>query len=154
MVITKDPDTGALNTGCYRLTQLWNASHPHGDVYSEDEQKKCLSIFSFWNPPGNDVGIHWAKAQEMNQPLEVAIACVVDPVIQVAAATSIPFGLDEMDFAGGLRGAPVDVVDCETIDIAVPAKAEWILEGTFLPERDVAIGPHSNPVGYLSLIHI
>ena len=50
VVITKDPDTGALNTGCYRLTQLWNASHPHGDVYSEDEQKKCLSIFSFWNP--------------------------------------------------------------------------------------------------------
>ena len=54
----------------------------------------------------------------------------------------------EMDFAGGLRGAPVDVVDCETIDIAVPATAEWILEGKFLPDQDVTIGPHSNPVGY------
>ena len=42
----------------------------------------------------------------------------------------------------------MDVVDCETVDIAVPATAEWILEGVFLPERDVAIGPHSNPVGY------
>ena len=148
VVITKDPETGIPNTGCYRLTQLWNASHPHGDVYSEDEQKKCLSIFAFWNPPGNDVGIHWAKAQEMKQPLEVAIACIVDPVVQIAAATSIAFGLDEMDFAGGLRGAPVDVVDCETIDIAVPATAEWILEGKFLPDQDVTIGPHSNPVGY------
>ena len=148
IVITKDPETGIPNTGCYRLTQLWNASHPNGEVYSEEEQRKCLSIFAFWNPPGNHIGLHWAKAQEMNKPLEVAIACVVDPVIQLASATGIPFGMDEMDFAGGLKGTPVDVVKCETVDIEVPASAEWVLEGKFLPNRDVTIGPHSNPVGY------
>ena len=148
VVISKDPETGQLNTGCYRLTQLWNASHPLGEEYSEEEQKKCLSIFAFWNPPGNDIGRQWAKAQEMNKPLELAIACIVDPAVQIAAATSITYGEDEMDFAGGLRGEGVDVVQCETVDLAVPATAEWVIEGRFLPERDIAIGPHSNPVGY------
>ena len=88
IVITKDPETGIANTGCYRLTQLWNASHPHGEIYSEEEQRRCLSIFAFWNPPGNHIGLHWAKAQEMGKPLEIAIACVVDPVVQLASATS------------------------------------------------------------------
>ena len=148
VVITKDPETGIPNTGCYRLTQLWNASHPHGEVYSEEEQRTCLSIFAFWNPPGNHIGLHWAKAQEMGKPLEIAIACMVDPVIQIAGATSIPFGLDEMDFAGGLRGEAIEVVDCETVDIQVPANSEWVIEGQFLPKRDVTIGPHSNPIGY------
>ena len=76
VVITKDPETGIPNTGCYRLTQLWNATHPNGEVYSDEEQRQCLSIFAFWNPPGNHIGLHWAKAQEMNKPLEIAIACV------------------------------------------------------------------------------
>ena len=148
IVITKDPETGIANTGCYRLTQLWNASHPHGEIYSEEEQRRCLSIFAFWNPPGNHIGLHWAKAQEMGKPLEIAIACVVDPVIQLAGATSLPFGLDEMNFAGGLKGEAIDVVPCETIDIDVPARSELIIEGQFLPNRDITIGPHSNPIGY------
>jgi len=80
--------------------------------------------------------------------LEVAIACVVDPVIQIAGATSIPFGLDEMDFAGGLRGEAIEVVNCETLDLQVPASSELVIEGRFLPNRDVTIGPHSNPIGY------
>lgn len=148
VVITKDPETGIPNTGCYRLTQLWNATHPNGEVYSDEEQRKCLSVFAFWNPPGNHIGLHWAKAQEMKKPLEIAIACVVDPVIQIAGATSIPFGLDEMDFAGGLRGEAVEVVNCETLDLQVPASSELVIEGRFLPNRDVTIGPHSNPIGY------
>ena len=64
----------------------------------------------------------------MGKPLEIAIACMVDPVIQIAGATSIPFGLDEMDFAGGLRGEAIEVVDCETVDIQVPANSEWVID--------------------------
>ena len=81
--------------------------------------------------PGNHIGLHWAKAQEMGKPLEIAIACVVDPVIQLAGATSLPFGLDEMNFAGGLKGEAIDVVPCETIDIEVPARSEFIIEVNF-----------------------
>ena len=53
-----------------------------------------------------------------------------------------------MDFAGGLRGEAVEVVNCETIDLQVPASSELVIEGRFLPNRDVTIGPHSNPIGY------
>ena len=40
------------------------------------------------------------------------------------------------------------MVPCETIDIDVPARSELIIEGQFLPNRDITIGPHSNPIGY------
>ncbi|GIS85491.1 MAG: hypothetical protein CM1200mP17_00590 [Woeseia sp.] len=70
VVITKDPETGIPNTGCYRLTQLWNASHPHGEGFFQKREKRtCLSIFAFWNPLGTTLACIWGKAQEMGKPL-------------------------------------------------------------------------------------
>jgi len=95
------------------------------------------------------IGLHLAKAQKMGRPLEVAFACQVDPTLHLAAATGIPFGMDEYDYAGALRGAPVDLVKCETVDLEVPATAEYVIEGVFRPNvpTDI-IGWHSNSVGY------
>ncbi len=149
VVVTKDPETGVRNVGWYRLTSLWNCKHPQGGAYSEHEQKKQLSIFAFWNPPMNHVGLHLAKAQRMGKPLEIAIACQCDPAIHMAAATGIPYGLDEYDYAGGLRGSPVELVKCETVDLEVPATAEYVIEGVFQPDvPQQIIGWHSNSVGY------
>ena len=77
VVVTKDPETGVRNVGWYRLTQLWNCKHPQGGTYTEKEQKKQLSIFAFWNPPMNHIGLHLAKAQRMGKPLEIAIGLSV-----------------------------------------------------------------------------
>jgi len=152
--VTKDPETGARNVGCYRITQLWNAVHPLGEEYSEEQQKKQLSVFAFWNPPMSHIGVHLAKASAVGQPLEVAFACQCDPAIHAAAATSVPFGQDEFGFAGGLRGAPVELVQCETVDLQVPATAEYIIEGRFIPNSETTIGNHSNPVGYYDAIQV
>ena len=146
--ITHDPETGERNVGCYRLTQLWNAVHPKGEEYPEEQQKKELSVFAFWNPPMSHIGLHLAKATAMGKPLEVAFACQLDPAIHLAAATGVPFGSDEFQFAGGLRGEGVELVQCESVDIEVPATAEFIIEGVFIPESTTEIGNHSNPVGY------
>ncbi len=149
VVVTKDPETGVRNVGWYRLTQLWNCKHPQGGTYTEKEQKKQLSIFAFWNPPMNHIGLHLAKAQRMGKPLEIAIACQCDPAVHMAAATGIPYGLDEYDYAGGLRGSPVELVKCETVDLEVPATAEYVIEGVFQPDvPQQIIGWHSNSVGY------
>lgn len=155
VVVTKDPETGARNVGWYRMTQLWECEHPLGGSYSEERQKKQLSVFAFWNPPMNHIGLHLAKAAKMGKPLEIAIACQCDPAVHVAAGTAVPFGLDEFEFAGGLRGSPVDLVKCETVDLEVPATAEYVIEGVFnLPVQQETIGWHSNSVGYYDKVQI
>ena len=155
VVISKDPETGVRNVGWYRLTQLWQCRHPTGGSYTERQQKQQLSIFGFWNPPMNHIGLHLAKAKAMGKPLEVAVAKLCDPAVHLAACTGTPFGLDEYRFAGGLRGSPVDVVKCDTVDLEVPATAEYVIEGVFQPDaEDVTIGWHSNSVGYYDKLQI
>lgn len=119
--ITKDPETGLRNVGWYRGAFLWNAFHPTGGSYSEHRQKRCLAVYAFWNPPMNHIGLHLAKAAKSGKPLEIAFACSCDPAIHLAAATGLPYGTNEIEFAGGLRGASVDMVKCETVDLEVPA---------------------------------
>ena len=148
IAVTKDPETGVRNVGWYRHTQLWNAWHPAGGSYSKERQKRCLAVFAYWNPPMNHIGLHLFKAVQQNKPLEVAIAVCCEPAIHLASATGLPYGVDEYDFAGGLRGKALDVVKCDTVDLEVPATAEWVLEGVMLPREEEAIGWHSNPIGY------
>ncbi|MEE4185434.1 MAG: UbiD family decarboxylase domain-containing protein [Gammaproteobacteria bacterium] len=155
VVTTKDPETGERNVGWYRLTQFWNAKHGTGGEYSAERQQKWLSVFAFWNPPMSHIGLHLAKAQNMGKPLEIAIACQCDPAVHLAACTSVPFGQDEFAYAGGLRGAAVELVKCDTVDLEVPASAEFVIEGVFHPnvEQEV-IGWHSNTVGYYDKVQI
>lgn len=152
--VTMDPETGHRNVGCYRLTQLWNAVHPFGEEYPEEQQKKHLSVFCFWNPPMSHIGRHLAKAVAAGKRLEVAFACQCDPAIHLAAATGVTYGKDEFQFAGGLRGEPVELVQCETVDLQVPATAEFVIEGRFILDSETTIGNHSNPVGYYDSIQI
>lgn len=146
--ITKDPETGLRNVGWYRGAFLWNAFHPTGGSYSEHRQKRCLAVYAFWNPPMNHIGLHLAKAAKSGKPLEIAFACSCDPALHLAAATGLPYGTNEFEFAGGLRGASVDVVKCETVDLEVPATAEYVIEGILTSEQLEPIGWHSNVAGY------
>lgn len=155
VVTTKDPETSERNVGWYRLTQFWNAQHGTGGEYSQDRQKNWLSVFAFWNPPMSHIGLHLAKAQAMGKPLEIAVACQCDPAVHVAACTSVPFGQDEYAYAGGLREEAVQLVKCDTVDLEVPATAEFVIEGVFHPNVDQeVIGWHSNTVGYYDKVQI
>ena len=154
IAITKDPETGARNVGWYRHTQLWNAQHPAGGEYSQHNQDRSLAVFVYWNPPMNHGGLHLAKAIAAGKTLEIAIACNCDPAVHLASATGLPFGQDEYDFAGGLRGSPLKLVKCDTVDIEVPATAEYVLEGEFLPGQQEQIGWHSNPLGYYDKVQV
>jgi len=74
---------------------------------------------------------------------------VNDPVLYVAAATSIPLGVHEWDamaYAGALRGQPVEMVKCVTVDLYVPSGAEMVIEGEAIP-ADATEGPHGNYLG-------
>ena len=66
----------------------------------------------------------------------------------------MPLNGDETAFAGGLGGEAVEMVRCETVDLEVPATAEWVLEGEVLTDELEAIGWHSNPVGYYDRVQV
>ena len=53
------------------------------------------------------------------------------PDVTFVSAANLPYGVDELAVAGGIRGRPVDVVQCKTIPLEVPAEAEIIIEGRF-----------------------
>jgi 4-hydroxy-3-polyprenylbenzoate decarboxylase len=83
-----------------------------------------------------------------NRPFPVAVAIGYDPLIFMASAFEVPYGLSEYDFAGGLRREPVDVVRLERTGLPVPATAELIIEGECLPGDQKAEGPLGEWTGY------
>jgi len=134
LVFTRDPLTGARNVGMYRL-----------QVYDD-----------------RTLGMHWqthkGSAEHEREAvrahvtrMEVAIALGGDPATIYAASAPLPPGLDEIVFAGWLRGRGVEMVRCKTIDLEVPAHAEIVLEGFVDPRERRLEGPFGDHTGYYSL---
>jgi 2,5-furandicarboxylate decarboxylase 1 len=71
-------------------------------------------------------------AQAMGQDLEIAIVIGTDPASLLASQAVVPLDFDEMEIAGALHGAPVEMVKCLTNQVRVPARAEIVLEGRVL----------------------
>lgn len=82
--------------------------------------------------------------------MPLAIALGVDPVINIVSTTKMDYGEDEFDCAGGIRGKPVEMVRCKTIDLDVPANAEIIIEGNLSldPKDATTEGPFAEWMGY------
>jgi 4-hydroxy-3-polyprenylbenzoate decarboxylase len=130
LVITKDCETGTPNVGVYRL-QL---------------QSKTTMTVHWLSVRGG--ARHLRKAAERGQNLEVAIALGVDPLLIMAAATPIPVDLSEWLFAGLYGGTGVRLAKCKTVDLDVPADAEFVLEGTITPGEVLPDGPFGDHMGY------
>ena len=102
------------------------------------QNKDELSIFF---APGRHIDNFRKKAEANGKPLPVSINMGLDPAIHMAAsfeAPTTPFGFDELCVAGGLRGRPVELARCVTVDQRCIARAEVVIEGEILPERRVA----------------
>ncbi len=127
--IARDPVTGKQNIGLHRL-QVKGGNR--------------LGIF-LSNPP---IAAFFDRAEEAGQPLEIAIAIGVDPALALAAiAKATAAGPDKMAIAGGLRGEPIELIQAETVDLLVPARAEVILEGKVLPGIREDEGPFGESTG-------
>ena len=83
---------------------------------------------------------HYRRWKESKpEPLPAAVVLGADPGTILAAVTPVPDTLSEYQFAGLLRGRKVDLVDCKTVPLKVPAEAEIVLEGhVMLDEHGVA----------------
>src|ERR671919_1034038 len=129
-VITKDPSTGVRNVGMYRMQVI-----------------DGRSTFMHWQMH-KDGRADLLAAEDGRIPVAVAIG--LDPVTTYSASAPLPHHLDELMLAGFLRGEPVELVRCKTIDLEVPANAEIVLEG-HVAKDDVGIeGPFGDHTGYYS----
>jgi len=132
-VITKDPETGIQNMGVYRL-----------EVQSRDR------LGLFFGTDRQHGAIHYAKHCRRNEPMPVALVIGGPPAVQFAAAAKTAYGVDELEIAGGLLGSPIDVVPCETVDLLVPAQAEYVIEGLVSPFDRFTEGPFGEALGYMN----
>jgi len=130
--IGKDPDSAGRNVSIHRMLLLG---------------KNRLSL---WAPADHHLGWMILKAEERGRGLEVATAIGVDPAIVIASQAKVPYGEDEFYVAGGLRGKPVKLTKCETIDVEVPAFSEISIEGVTVPGERVPDGPYGEYPGCYS----
>lgn len=133
MVFTNDPETGNRNCGMYRM-----------HVYDS------RTTGMHWHMH-KDGAKHYRKAERLGKRLEVAVAIGSDPAVMYSATAPLPEDIDEMLLAGFLRGSPVELVKCETVDLDVPANAEIVLEGYCEPYERRTEGAFGDHTGYYSL---
>ncbi len=131
--VTRDPDSGALNVGNYR-----------GQIKGRDRMGVYIS-------PQNNGGSNWRKNRADNsRDMEVALVIGGPPALTFTAGAKLPYGVEEYAIAGSLIGEPIDVVPCQTVDLAVPAYAELVIEGKISSsylEPEAAYGEYTGYMG-------
>ncbi|MDG2483057.1 MAG: UbiD family decarboxylase [Alphaproteobacteria bacterium] len=95
---------------------------------------------------------HARWKDEKPEPLPAAVVIGADPGAILAAVTPVPDTLSEYQFAGLLRGAKVELVDCKTVPLQVPAEAEIILEGHVSLSDYGDEGPYGDHTGYYNAV--
>jgi 4-hydroxy-3-polyprenylbenzoate decarboxylase len=140
-IVTRDPLTGFLNMGSYRVMIL---------------DKKTLSLSgglrgrkALTGPGGGD---HVLDNEKEGKPTPVAIVMGMDPLLTLASGSPVrpdeSDGSMEYEAAGGWRGFPTELVKCETSDLLVPAHAEMVIEGEVVPNVRTTEGPHGESTGF------
>ncbi len=131
-VITKDPDTGWVNLGTYRMQIL-------------DKNTCGIQLIK-----GKHGDLHRMKYAKLNKPMQIAAVIGYDPLMFLASSTLIGAGEDEYNYIGALGGSPVEVVKGEFVDLPIPAAAEMVIEGELWPEELREEGPFGEYTGYYS----
>jgi len=133
LVFTKSPDSKENNLGMYRL-QVYdkNTTGMHWHIH-----KDAAHFFNLY--------------KEKNMRMPVAVAIGSDPATIYSATAPLPRGIDELLLAGFLRKEGVEMINCVTQDLKVPAHADFVLEGYVDPEELRIEGPFGDHTGYYSL---
>ena len=130
--VTRDPENGDYNLGIYR-----------GMIKAPDRIGCATDVST------QHLAIQWEKARRMGRHLDVAVFVGGPPALLLAAASKVPYGVDEYGLAGALNGAPIEVVRAETVDCMVPASAEIVIEGRIRTDILEPEAPFGEASGYL-----
>ena len=133
IVVSRDPETGIPDIGHYRFEII---------------DKTTMSF----NPlPLHRLGKHVAKARALGHTTyRAAVVIGVDPILAYTAPIQVHEGTNDFELAGGLRGAPIELVQAKTVDLDVPARAEFVIEFEADLTKTVMEGPLGEYTGYYS----
>lgn len=132
LVLTEHPESRVRNLGIYRM-------HIYGPA----------TTGMHWQI-GKGGGFHHHAAERLQRPLEVAVSVGADPATLLAAVAPLPEGIDELAFAGFLRGSPTRLARARRLAMRVPADAEFVLEGLVPPGERRPEGPFGDHFGHYS----
>jgi UbiD family decarboxylase len=131
-VITKDPSSGWVNMGNYS-----------GHIFGKT---KIL-----WEVGRNAHGYaHWKAWKELGKPMPLAIVIGGPPSYFYLASAKVQYGVSELAVAGGFSGETIELVKCKTIDLEVPAHAEFVIEGLVSTEYMEPGNAYGEYTGYMA----
>ncbi len=169
VVVTKDPKTGIRNVGMYRMQKInnnttcmhWHKHHDGAQNYIENKAERREMRAQMTDTLGQEVAqddlvekrssVLLKEHPQNPRKMEIAVAIGCDPVVMYSASAPLPPGVDEFLFAGFLRGSPVELVKCKTVDLEVPATSEIVLEGYVDLDELTVEGPFGDHTGFYSL---
>jgi len=133
IVVMRDPDSGWVNASIYRV-----------QVHGRDR------VTIQFDHEGRHGAIIARKYRDQGKPCPIAIVNGPDPALFVAGFEYLPEGVCEYDFAGAIKGEPIEVVPGPRTGLPLPARAESVLEGTLLPITETSLpeGPFGEFTGY------
>ena len=134
VVINAEPESGFINMGTYRM------------------QLHDRALLGLWMSPGQHARLICMKYWEQGRSCPIVAAFGQDPLCFMAANAKIPWGQSELDYVGGLRGRPLEIVRGPVTGLPIPARAEVAIEGEVPPPgvESRAEGPFGEWPGYYS----
>jgi len=136
-VVTRDPETGVQNMGTYRAA-----------LKASDR----LVVRMATRVGGAGGYLHYVKHQkrgDKTMPCAIVLGC--PPYVAFMGPQKLPVGVDELQVAGGLAGAPINVVKAKTVDLLVPAESEIVIEGLIDTEWCEPEAPFGESHGHVAL---
>lgn len=129
VVITRDPDTGEVNLGTYRMM-----------IHDRDTT-------GFYISPGQHGRIHYEKYHARGEPCPVAISFGHHPLFFRVASVAVPSGT-EYQYAGAIAGQPIKIIEEEVTGLPIPADSEIVIAGWSPPNETRTEGPFGEWTGY------
>jgi UbiD family decarboxylase len=132
LVMTRSPLTNKSNVGIYRMHVFdRNTTGMHWQIHKGG-------------------GFHYNEAEQLGRALPLVTVLGADPALMLAGMFPLPEGLEEIAFAGILRGRRTRLTRALTCDLEIPAEAEIILEGEVPPFQRQLEGPFGDHFGHYS----
>lgn len=147
---TNTPD----DAGPYITLGMCYATHPDTGLSDVTIHRLCIQgkdeLSIFFTPGARHIGAMAERAEELGQKLPISISIGVDPAIEIGSCfepPTTPLGYDELAVAGALRGEPVELCQCLTVNEKAIANAEYVIEGEIIPNVRVQEDQNSH-TGY------
>lgn len=134
VVINADPESSFINMGTYRM------------------QLHEPNLLGLWMSPGQHARMICMKYWEKGKSCPIVATFGQDPLTFMASNSKIPWGSSELDYVGGLRGRPLEIIRGPVTGLPIPAHAEVAIEGEVPPPSEQARdeGPFGEWPGYYS----